>query len=255
MQEKQASPRQLATPSFVTFAAFGSFWGAWGASVPRVQDQAGVTDGQLGLALLFVGAGALPAMLLAGKALDRWGLKVAALAITALGAVGTGLALTAVSLPSLSVGLAPAGSASGAADVAMNAVAGRAESIAKRPVITRAHGIFSAAVVLASLTTGLASAASLPLVVPFITVAVLCLAAGIHLVKTLPPGPVPQRQDPRATSQHAQSAASTLRTRSRNRLRPQPASPGCRHRADPQIARQPQPLPSGDDRKRRVHRC
>ena len=43
-----------------------------------MQDQAGVSDGELGLALLFVGAGALPAMLLVGRALDRWGLQVAA---------------------------------------------------------------------------------------------------------------------------------------------------------------------------------
>jgi hypothetical protein len=68
-----SSPRHLIASAFVAFAAFGSFWGVWGASVPRVQHQAGIGDGQLGLALLFVGAGALPAMLLAGRALDQWG--------------------------------------------------------------------------------------------------------------------------------------------------------------------------------------
>jgi hypothetical protein len=52
------------------------------------------------------------------------------------------LVLTAVNLASLRVGLAFVGATSGAADVAMNAVAGRAEEIAGRPVITRAHGIF-----------------------------------------------------------------------------------------------------------------
>jgi MFS family permease len=172
--------------AFVAFAAFGSFWGVWGASVPRVQDQAGIGDGQLGFALLFVGAGALPAMLLVGRALDRWGLMVAALVISALGAAGAGLALTAVNLASLCAGLAVVGATSGAADVAMNAVAGRAEKTAGRPVITRAHGVFSSLVVLASLATGLASAASLPLAVPFIAVAVLCLTAGAAMVKTLP---------------------------------------------------------------------
>ena len=172
--------------AFVAFAAFGSFWGVWGASVPQVQRQAGITDGQLGLALLFVGAGALPAMLLVGRALDRWGLRVAALLIGALGGVGAGLALTAVNLASLCVGLALVGATSGAADVAENAVAGRAEKIAGRPVITRAHGFFSSLVVLASLATGLASAASLPLAVPFIAVAVLSLVAGAFLLKTLP---------------------------------------------------------------------
>ncbi len=174
--------------AFVAFAAFGSFWGVWGASVPRVQLQAGITDGELGLALLFIGAGALPAMVLVGRALDRWGLRVAALAIGALGVAGAGLALTAVNLASLCVGLAFVGATSGAADVAENAVAGRAEQIARRPVITRAHGIFSSLVVLASLGTGLASAASLPLAVPFIAVALFSLVAGAAMLKTLPAG-------------------------------------------------------------------
>jgi MFS family permease len=182
------SPRNMIASAVVAFAAFGAFWGVWGASVPRVQHQAGIDDGQFGFALLFVGAGALPTMLLVGRALDRWGLTVAALLIGALGAVGTGLALTAVNLPSLCVGLALVGATSGAADVAINAVAGLAEKIAGRPVITRVHGVFSSLVVLASLATGLASAASLPLAVPFIAVAVLSSVAGACMLRTLPAG-------------------------------------------------------------------
>src|SRR3954468_11488975 len=98
-----SSPRHMIASAFMAFAAFGSFWGVWGASVPRVQHQAGISAGQLGFALLFVGAGALPAMLLVGRALDRWGLTVAALLIGALGGVGAVLALTAVNLASLCV--------------------------------------------------------------------------------------------------------------------------------------------------------
>lgn len=180
------SPRSLVASAFVAFAAFGSFWGVWGASVPRVQHQADVSDGQLGFALLFVGAGALPAMLLAGRALDRWGPKVAAGAISLLGIVGAGLALTAVNLPSLCVGLGIAGASSGAADVTMNAVAGRAEKISGRPVLTRVHGAFSSFVVLTSLGAGIASAASLPLAVPFIGVAALCLVAGAIMLRAIP---------------------------------------------------------------------
>ncbi|MER7404912.1 hypothetical protein ABT373_21090 [Streptomyces sp. NPDC000070] len=63
-----------------------------------MQDQAQISDGQLGFALLFVGAGALPAMLLAGRALDRWGLRVAAGTVGLLGVIGVALALTAVNL-------------------------------------------------------------------------------------------------------------------------------------------------------------
>ena len=194
--------------AFVAFAAFGSFWGVWGASVPRVQHQAGIGDGQLGFALLFVGAGALPAMPLAGRALDRWGPRVAAVVIAALGGVSAGLALTAVNLASLCVALALVGATSGAADVAENAIAGRAEETAGRPVITLAHGIFSSLVVIASLATGLA--ASLPLAVPFTAVAVLSLVAGAFLVKMLPAGVPAQRRDRVAAADPAPSGRSAI---------------------------------------------
>ena len=179
-------PRNLVASAYVAFAAFGSFWGAWGASIPRVQDQAGVDDGELGLALLFVGAGALPAMLLVGRALDRFGLRVAAGVIALLGIAGAGLALAAHDLVTLSAGLAVAGAASGAADVAMNAVAGRAEQLAERPVITRAHGTFSAFVVVSSLLTGVLAGADLPLATPFVVVAAVSVAAGLAMWRALP---------------------------------------------------------------------
>lgn len=204
------SPRNLIASAFVAFAAFGAFWGVWGASVPGVRDRAGVTDGQLGLALLFVGAGALPAMLLVGRALDRWGLKVAALVLSGLGVTGAGLALTAVDMSSLCIGLALVGASSGAADVAMNSVAGRAEAIVGRPVITRAHGVFSSFVVLATLGTGLASAASLPLAVPFIAVAVLSLIAGASMLRTLPPHVAAPEHDHTSTRNASVAADSRM---------------------------------------------
>lgn len=177
---------QMIRSAYVAFAAFGAFWGAWGASVPRVQRQAGLDDGGLGIALLFVGAGALPAMLLTGRLLDRWGLRFSAGVIGALGLTGVGLVLTASGLVSLCVGLAVVGAVSGAADVAMNAVAGRAEKDSGRPVITRAHGVFSSLVVLGSLGTGLVAGTGLPVVVPFAAVAALSVVAAVFLGRHLP---------------------------------------------------------------------
>ncbi|MEV0234604.1 MFS transporter [Nonomuraea sp. NPDC050786] len=160
---------------YAGFTVFGAFWGVWGASVPAIRDQAGLTDGQLGTALLFIAAGALPAMPLAGRAVDRWGQRVTAITLTSLGIAGVAVAVTARDLPSLSVGLAVLGASSGAADVTINAAAGSAERAHGRPVITRAHGFFSLTVVVASLVTGLLNAAGLAVVVPYLLVA---LSAG-----------------------------------------------------------------------------
>lgn len=186
-----APPRTTAAPAYLAFAAFGSVWGAWGASLPRIRDQAGLTDGELGTALLFVGAGALPAMLVAGPAVDRFGRRVPAAALAALGTAGLLVAAIASGPVGLGIGLTILGAASGAADVAINTVAVERERAAGRPVITRAHGCFSAAVVVASLLTGLLAGLGAPVTAAFAVVAVACAAAAVGLVTGAPGVPVP----------------------------------------------------------------
>src|SRR5215204_4316351 len=92
--------------AFASFAVFGAPWGAWGASIPSIRDQAGVTEGQLGTALLFVGAGALPAMPLSGRAVDRWGLRATAVLLALLGGAGLFVAAAARDFVTLAIGLA-----------------------------------------------------------------------------------------------------------------------------------------------------
>jgi MFS family permease len=125
-------------------------------------------------------------MLLTGRAIDRWGLRVAAVAIAALGLVGAGAVLLAEDLASASLALALIGVTSGASDVAINSVAGRAEREAGRPFITRVHGVFSSFVVVASLGTGLLTSAGAPVVTPFVIVAVAALLAAALMARALP---------------------------------------------------------------------
>ncbi|HEV7466079.1 MAG TPA: MFS transporter [Candidatus Dormibacteraeota bacterium] len=163
--------------AYACFAVFGGYWGAWAASIPALREQAGVTDGQLGTALLFVGAGALPAMLLTGRLVDRWGRRAAGALLALLGAVGVLVVVTGRDLTSLSAGVAAMGAASGAADVAINTVAGSAQQASGRSVIARAHATFSFAVVAGSLGAGALRALGAPLVTAFALVAVA--AAGL----------------------------------------------------------------------------
>lgn len=184
-----ASPhRHLATAAYLASVVFGAFWGTWGSAVPRVRDQAGLDDAQLGTALLFISAGALPAMLLTGRALDRWGLRCTALAVVALGGAGLSAAITANRLVSLCAGLTGVGLASGAADVAMNSVGGRAEQRSGRPIITRVGAVFSTTVVVSSLGTGAAFALRAPTWVPFAAVLLLSTLAGAAIHRALPAG-------------------------------------------------------------------
>jgi MFS family permease len=189
--------RSPSLASYASFASFGIFWGTWGASVPGIRSQAGISDGQLGIALLFIGAGALPAMLLTGRVIDRLGVRfTAAMALTGLGVSGLTIAFGATDFPSLCVGLLLVGAASGASDVAINAAAGAAEQSAARPVITRSHGMFSAFVVVSSLGTGLSVALGATIVFSFVVVVAVSVVVGLFLLFTLPhraPSSAPHR--------------------------------------------------------------
>ncbi len=139
------------------------------------------------MALLFIGAGALPAMLLVGRVVDRLGVRLtAAAALTAQGVSGLVIAVGAMDFTTLCLGLLLVGAASGAADVAINAAAGAAEQAAARPVITRSHGMFSAFVVVSSLGTGLSATLGATVVFSFAVVGVASVLVALFLLLALP---------------------------------------------------------------------
>jgi hypothetical protein len=135
------------------FAAFGVFWGAWGATLPAIQSHARVDDGQLGIALLCIGAGALVSMRPAGTLVDRWGAPALPAMLAALAAAAA-LPGLATSTAGLCAALLVLGATSGAVDVAINAEGVRSEAATSRPVMSLAHGSFSACVVVGSLAAG-----------------------------------------------------------------------------------------------------
>ncbi len=189
---------------YAGFAVFGALWGAWGASLPALRDQAAVTDGQLGTALLFIGAGALPAMLLAGRAVDRWRERATAALLTLLGVVGVVVVLAAQDFPGLALSLVVLGATSGAADVAINTAAGSAQRAHGGAVIARAHATFSAAVVVASLTTGAIHSADLPTATPFVAVAVAAVVVAAMILAAPRAGPTSTPAGTAATSPRAE---------------------------------------------------
>jgi MFS transporter len=164
------------------FAAFGAFWGAWGATLPAIQSNAGVDDGQLGVALLCIGAGALASMRSAGTLVDRWGAPAlpAALATFAAAAMLPGLA---TSTASLCAALLILGATSGAVDVAINAEGVGSEAVTGRPILSLAHGTFSACVVAGSLAAGVLRAAGAGAQLVLVLVGLVVAAMAIVLMR------------------------------------------------------------------------
>jgi MFS family permease len=169
--------------SLAGFVVLGLFWGAWAAVLPSVQDATGTSKGALGIAMLFVSVGSLPAMLLlAGPAVDRFGARAVAIGCAAF-AVATTLPGLATSLSTLIPALAASGVASGLLDVAINANVGRIEVESGRRLMPLAHGLYSVGVVVGAVGAGLGRSAgagreSILLTVSVCIAAVGALAAG-----------------------------------------------------------------------------
>ncbi|MEU4603739.1 MFS transporter [Kribbella sp. NPDC023972] len=170
--------------TLVGFGGFGLFWGAWGASLPAVRAESGVGDGELGIALLMVGLGALASMRFTGYLIDRYGGVVLPVVVVLFGLCGV-LPAFATDVVTLSGALFLLGVTSGATDVAINATGSHAEAVTGKPLMNLAHGIFSVAVVIASLGTAAlrtAGADALPVLggvgVTIAVAAVVVLAPG-----------------------------------------------------------------------------
>lgn len=143
------------TPVLLAFCSFGALWGAWASLVPSVQEATGISKGQLGLALLFIGLGSVPAMASVGLAVDRFGTIVLPAALGALAATAL-LPGLAGSLGGLAAALFLMGAASGTVDVAINSEVAALEAASGRTFMPLAHALFSAGVIAGALGAGLA---------------------------------------------------------------------------------------------------
>lgn len=160
-------------------AAWGVFWGGWGALLPAIKSRTAAGDGELGLALLGIAAGALPALALAGRLSDRVG---AALLPWSLAAFALTLPLPGLarSPEALALSLVALGAASGCVDVALNAGTAALEAATGRRLFNAVHAAFPLAVVGAAPAAGVArSAGAEP---PVVLVAMALLVAGAALV-------------------------------------------------------------------------
>jgi MFS family permease len=138
------------------FTTLGLFWGAWASVLPSVQDATNLSKGGLGIALLFVSVGSVPTMFfIAGPIVARFGARAAAYCAAAFAAATT-LPGLAGSFPTLVLALAAAGAASGSFDVAVNANAGRIESVTGKRLMPLAHGLYSVGILVGSVTSGIA---------------------------------------------------------------------------------------------------
>jgi hypothetical protein len=169
----------------IAFVAYGAVSGSWVPRLPAIKEHLGLSDGQVGLALL---AGAVGAVFGAGAArfaLNRgarvWvrgGTVALCASLLGLGAAGQFVALLAA--------FVVFGILAGFVDVLENAQAAELEREAGRPLINGFHGFWSLGGVLGSLAAAAAAHAGVTPLVQFIVAGVVLAGASAPFVKNVP---------------------------------------------------------------------
>lgn len=167
--------------AFACFLALGLFWGAFAALIPDIKQQAGTTDGELGLALLFVAVGSIPSMLLAGRLWRRFGWWL--MPVGALLFAASMLPPILATTPAM-LGLAALffGASSGVLDVSMNAAVSDVEAARGSRLMFGAHATYSLGVFIAAVATGFAREAGFGPGPVLITVAAVTAAIGVGTI-------------------------------------------------------------------------
>lgn len=168
------------------YAVWGVFWGGWGALLPAVKSLAGASDAALGVVLLCVAVGALPAMLLVGPLVDRFGNRAlgASLGLFGLSILGIPAVLWAAASPwALGLALLLVGATSGAVDVTLNAAVAGMEAATGRRLFNQAHAAFPLAVVIASPCVGLARQAGITPFAILVVMGAVVLAVAVASVR------------------------------------------------------------------------
>ncbi|MCX2970020.1 MULTISPECIES: MFS transporter [Streptomyces] len=160
------------------FAVHGSVTGSFATRIPWVQDHAGLSAGQLGLALAFPAIGASLAMPLAGRISHRFGARTALRWLLALWTAALVLPALAPNLLSLCAALFVFGATAGMSDVAMNALGVEVEHRLGRSIMSGLHGMWSVGALLGSAGGTVAAHARLDALAHFALVAAVLTVLG-----------------------------------------------------------------------------
>ncbi|WP_254792735.1 MFS transporter [Streptomyces sp. CC77] len=181
------------------FCVHGAVTGSFATRIPWIQEHAGVSPGQLGLALAFPALGASLAMPLAAAVSHRFGARTALRGLLALWTLSLVLPSLAPSLWTLCAALLVYGATAGMSDVAMNALGVEVENRLGRSIMSGLHGMWSVGALVGSaagtLAAHLGSDARLHHLLAAVTLTALGLAAcqGVLDVRSAPDEEPPPR--------------------------------------------------------------
>ncbi len=153
--------------------------GTWAPRLAELKAKVGATDGELGLALLMIGVGALIAMPLTGILVGRLGSRRVSFAMALAHGLVFPLQAFAWNWVVLGGAMLLYGLAVSSLDVAMNVQATEIERRRGKPIMSSFHGIYSVGDMLGALLTGFAASFLFGLASHFFLAAAIMLVVGV----------------------------------------------------------------------------
>jgi MFS family permease len=180
------------------FALNGSLFASAFARLPAIQDRTGISEGQLGLALLLAMVGLLASQPVAGALVSRFGSRP----VVRAGAIGYALGLVPVGLSesfgALAASMFAIGLLSGPLDVAMNVHGLTIERRLGRAILSSLHAAFSFGALGSAAIGGVVAGLGVGVVTHLSIVAALGTAFALALSRLLlPPGADAAPEGPR----------------------------------------------------------
>src|SRR4051794_16679601 len=171
--------------TLVVFFVTGGVFASWGARIPAVQEQLGLSSGQLAVAILGIEGGAVAGLPLGGALVARLGGRTSIRVALPAYAAGMVAVAYAPSLAVLAGALALTAAANSVLDVAMNAQGVELERRFRRPVLSRLHAAHSFGVLGGGLLGTAAAAADVGVRTHFVLVGAAGLVAGLLATRLL----------------------------------------------------------------------
>lgn len=146
---------------------------SWAPMVPYAKDRLGMNEAELGVLLLFLGAGGLLIMPVTGILVNRFGTRVIILGAAMVMLITLPLLLILSSAITMAIALFLFGMGLGAVDVAMNSHGIQVQNLYGRPIMSSLHGLYSIGGIFGPLGLGLLVSAGLNPVAAATTISIV----------------------------------------------------------------------------------
>ena len=173
--------RQARIAIAAVFAVHGAVTGTFATRIPWIQEHAGISAGQLGLALAFPAIGASLTMPLAARIGHRLGGRLGLRLLLAYWTLALILPSLAGNLVTLCLALFVMGTAAGTSDVLMNALGVDVEEKMGKSVMSGLHGMWTTGALVGSAAGTLAAHTALDARIHFVLVSAVLTVAGAVL--------------------------------------------------------------------------